>query len=212
MTASSMQPAPRRTAPAMWDATPFAAPGATSSPTKLRTSMRKRPSRATTESCNVGGTPGTTVTSAALIYSLFATEKCRQSSPMSKADAMLKTTNVIDALLHAIETADVTTELFTDDVVLDATVPNWRFEVRGRDDVTEQLRDWFADPGHFETVRREPLPHGELVDFTLHWNENGIPHACHQAHILELSGGGVTRGTAVFGGRLAGRPLRPVGG
>jgi len=114
---------------------------------------------------------------------------------------MLKTTNVIDALLHAIETADVTTELFTDDAVLDATVPNWRFEVRGRDDVTEQLRDWFADPGNFETVRREPLPHGELVEFTLHWNENGIPHACHQAHILELSDGRISRDTAFCGGR-----------
>lgn len=67
---------------------------------------------------------------------------------------MLETTNVIDALLHAIQTADVTAELFTDDVVLDATVPNWRFEVRGRDEVTEQLRDWFADPAHFEVVRR----------------------------------------------------------
>jgi len=75
------------------------------------------------------------------------------------------------------------------------------FEVSGRDDVTEQLRDWFADPAHFETVRREPLPHGELVEFTLHWNENGIPHACHQAHILELRDGRISRDTAFCGGR-----------
>jgi len=114
---------------------------------------------------------------------------------------MLETTNVIDALLHAIEAADVRPELFTEDVVLDATVPNWRFEVRGRDVVTEQLRDWFADPGHFETVRREPLPTGEVVEFTLHWTENGVPHACHQAHILGLTDGRISRDTAFCGGR-----------
>jgi len=114
---------------------------------------------------------------------------------------MLETTSVVDALLNAIETADVRAELFTDDVVLDATVPNWRFEVRGRDDVTEQLRDWFADVGKFEVVRREPLPQGELVEFTLHWTENGIPHACHQAHILRLTDGRISADTAFCGGR-----------
>ena len=114
---------------------------------------------------------------------------------------MLETTGVVDALLHAIEAADLQPDLFTDDVVLNATVPNWRFEVRGGDEVTEQLRDWFADPGRFETVRREPLPHGELVEFTLHWTENGIPHACHQAHILSLTDGRISRDTAFCGGR-----------
>jgi hypothetical protein len=114
---------------------------------------------------------------------------------------MLETTSVVDALLHAIEAADVQADLFTDDVLLDATVPNWQFTVSGRDAVTEQLRDWFADPGKFETVRREPLPHGELIEFTLHWNENGIPHACHQAHILRLTDGRISADTAFCGGR-----------
>lgn len=114
---------------------------------------------------------------------------------------MLETTSGVDALLHAIEAADVRGELFTEDVVLDATVPNWRFEARGRDDVTSELRDWFADPAKFEDVRRIPLPNGELVEFTLHWTENGIPHACHQAHILRLADGQISADTAFCGGR-----------
>lgn len=114
---------------------------------------------------------------------------------------MLETTNAVDALLHAIEAGDVPGDLFTDDVVLDATVPNWRFEVRGRDDVTAELRGWFADPGHFQEVRRQPLPNGELVEFTLHWSENGIAHACHQAHILRVTDGRIGADTAFCGGR-----------
>jgi len=114
---------------------------------------------------------------------------------------MLTTKNAVDGLLHAIEAGDVPEELFTDDVVLDATVPNWRFQARGRAEVTSELRGWFGDPGHFEDVRREPLPHGELVEFALHWTENEIPHACHQAHILEVTNGRISRDTAFCGGR-----------
>ena len=114
---------------------------------------------------------------------------------------MLTTANPVDGLLHAIEIGDVPAGLFTDDVVLDATVPNWRFRATGRDEVTAELRGWFADAGRFEDVRREPIPHGELVEFTLHWTENGIPHACHQAHILRVTDGLISQDTAFCGGR-----------
>jgi len=122
------------------------------------------------------------------------------------------TTDAVDGLLHAIEAGDVPGELFTDDVVLDATVPNWRFCARGRDDVTAELRGWFADPGHFEEVRREPLPQGELVEFMLHWSENGIPHACHQAHILRVTDGRISSDTAFCGGRWPAELLARMNG
>ena len=107
----------------------------------------------------------------------------------------------IERFLHAIESGDVPRELFTDDVELDATVPNWRFHARGRDDVTAELRGWFADPGEFEHIRRDVLPGGELVEFTLHWNENGVPHACHQAHIVQVHDDRIARDVAFCGGR-----------
>jgi hypothetical protein len=112
-------------------------------------------------------------------------------------------TDAVDALMHAIEAGDIAGDLFTDDVVLDATVPNWRFQAHGRDEVTAELRGWFADAGHFDDVRREPLPNGELLEFALHWNENGIPHACHQAHILRVTDGRISNDTAFCGGRWA---------
>lgn len=91
--------------------------------------------------------------------------------------------------------------VFAGDAVLDATVPNWRFTVRGGDAVRAQLHGWFADPGHFEALRRFRIDSGELVEFTLVWEEHGVPHASHQAHIIEVRGGLIARDTAFCGGR-----------
>jgi hypothetical protein len=110
-------------------------------------------------------------------------------------------THAIDALLAGIEAGSIPAEVFCPDSVLDATVPNWRFSVHGREPVRAELGRWFADPGHFEDLARSPLPDGELVEFTLTWQERGVPHACHQAHILRLRDGRVAADTAFCGGR-----------
>jgi hypothetical protein len=107
----------------------------------------------------------------------------------------------VDELLAGIEAGKVPDEVFSDDAVLDATVPNWRFTVRGAAAVKGELSRWYADPGAFEEVRRTPLPDGELVEFTLTWSEGGVPHMCHQAHVLRLSGTKVVSDTAWCGGR-----------
>lgn len=107
----------------------------------------------------------------------------------------------VDVLLQGIETGSVPPGVFSDDVVLDATVPNWRFTARGLPAVTRELAGWYADPGRFEELRRTPLPTGELVEFTLTWVEGGVPHTCHQAHILTVREGLVAADTAFCGGR-----------
>lgn len=90
---------------------------------------------------------------------------------------------------------------FADDVVLDATVPNWRMSVSGAEAVLETFAGWFADPGQFEEIRRTPVRGGEVVEFTLAWEEHGVPHACHQAHLIETRDGRIVRDTAFCGGR-----------
>jgi hypothetical protein len=108
----------------------------------------------------------------------------------------------VDQLLAAIEAGIAPPPgVFADDAVLDATVPNWRFSVRGGEAVRDQLSGWYHDPGRFEELRRTPLPGGELVEFTLTWQENGVPHAGHQAHVLQVAGGRITTDTVFCGGR-----------
>jgi hypothetical protein len=109
--------------------------------------------------------------------------------------------NAVDDLLTGIVAGAIPAAVFCDDAVLDATVPNWRFSVRGGDSVRTELGRWYADPGHFEELRRIPLPDGELVEFALTWEEQGIPHACHQAHLLRLRDGRIASDTAFCGGR-----------
>jgi hypothetical protein len=107
----------------------------------------------------------------------------------------------VDALLAGIEAGAVPAAVFADDAVLDATVPNWRFIARGGPAVQAELSHWFADPGTFEDLRRVRLADGELVEFTLTWEEDGVTHMCHQAHILGLRDGLVASDTAFCGGR-----------
>ena len=108
----------------------------------------------------------------------------------------------VDLYLAAIPAALVTTcDAFSADVIMDATVPNWRFSVSGRAAVRAELGRWYADAGAFEELERAPLPDGELVQFTLRWYENGVIHASHQAHVLEARNGQITRLKIWCGGR-----------
>lgn len=98
-------------------------------------------------------------------------------------------------------------DVFTPDAVLDATVPNWRFSVRGSGPVGDELGRWYAHPGTFDSVSRVALPDGELVQFDVSWLEDGTPHAVHQAHVFAVSGDRIARDTAWCGGRWSAAAL-----
>ena len=111
------------------------------------------------------------------------------------------TNQIVSEFLAAVKNADIHADLFTSDVVLDATVPNWRFQAHGADAVVEELAEWYADEGTFESVQRYALEGGELVEFTLAWQEDGVGHLCHQLHLLEIRDGAIARDVAFCGGR-----------
>jgi hypothetical protein len=92
----------------------------------------------------------------------------------------------VDRLLAAVAAGAGagTAGLFADDAVLDATVPGWRFTLRGAAAVAAQYGRWFAHPGELEDVRRHAIAGGEVVELTLAWEEGGVPHAAHQVHVL----------------------------
>ncbi|MGO9557542.1 MAG: hypothetical protein ACLPQS_14120 [Acidimicrobiales bacterium] len=126
---------------------------------------------------------------------------------MTTARSPVSTASSVDRLLAGIEAGAVPRDAFCDDAVLDATVPNWRFRASGGEAVHAELAKWFADPGHFEELRRFAIDDGELVEFTLAWQEGGVAHACHQAHLLRMRDGLVASDTAFCGGRWPARLL-----
>lgn len=110
--------------------------------------------------------------------------------------------NPVDDLVTCIERGDFSGSVaFAPDVVLEATVPNWHLTVRGRDGVLAQVSAWFAAPGHYEHLRRTPLPDGELVELVLRWQEDGQLFAASQAHVLEVRDGAIVSDRMWCGGR-----------
>ena len=110
-------------------------------------------------------------------------------------------TDPVSAFLVGIEGAALTEDIFCEDMVLDATVPNWRFRVQGAGPVRDELGRWYADPGSFGEVQRTAIDGGELVEFTLNWVEAEEPHMCHQAHVVRLRGDRIASDTVFCGGR-----------
>ena len=116
----------------------------------------------------------------------------------------MATRSVIDTFLEAIESAAIRScDAWSDDATLDATVPNWRLHATGPDAIRAEYARWFADPGHFDDLRRRPLGDGagEVVEYTVSWQENGVPHAAHHMHLLTIREDKIVADTVMCGGR-----------
>ncbi len=108
----------------------------------------------------------------------------------------------VGQFLAAVESGEIAEcGVWSADAVLDATVPNWRFQVTGADAIRAEYAKWFADPGAFEQLRRLPTEDGEVVDYTLTWTEGGVAHAAHHMHLLTVDGEQIVADTVVCGGR-----------
>jgi hypothetical protein len=114
------------------------------------------------------------------------------------------TPTVVDRFLDAVATgAGLEAELYAPDATLDATVPGWRFRVRGDQAVAAEYGKWFADPASFEELDRRPIAGGEVLTYTLAWQQDGVPHAAHHCHRIELTADGthIAADTVFCGGR-----------
>lgn len=116
--------------------------------------------------------------------------------------SITEATNPVDAFLDAITAADIEScEAWADNVELDATVPNWRFTRCGAATVRAEYGRWFNSPATFDGLRRLPVHGGEVIEYTLCWEEDGVPHAAHHVHILGVSDGRIVSDTVMCGGR-----------
>ena len=116
----------------------------------------------------------------------------------------MASTSAIDKFLHAIQSATIPDcDVWSADATLDATVPNWRLHVAGADAIRAEYARWFADPGRFDELRRYRIDGGaaEVVEYTLSWSEDGVPHAAHHMHLLTVRDDRIIADTVFCGGR-----------
>jgi ketosteroid isomerase-like protein len=110
----------------------------------------------------------------------------------------------IEKFLSAVESGTISgCDAWSDDATLDATVPNWRMQLTGADAIRAEYARWFADQGKFDELHRIAGADGEheVVEYTLSWTENGIPHAAHHVHLLTVRDDRIVADTVFCGGR-----------
>ena len=91
----------------------------------------------------------------------------------------------------AVEAGDVETlaGLYHPEVLLDAHVPNWRFQVQGRNAVAETTGTGLPGPGRFASFDVEPTASGDLlVQFEWHQDGDHGGHLSRELHLWRLDG------------------------
>jgi len=112
--------------------------------------------------------------------------------------------SAVDKFLYAIENASIPScDAWSADAALDATVPNWRMHIHGAEAIRAEYSRWFANQGRFDELHRYAVDGGpsEIIEYTLSWQENGVPHAAHHMHLLTISDGAIVSDTVMCGGR-----------
>jgi hypothetical protein len=121
------------------------------------------------------------------------------------------TTTVIDRFLESVRTGRVTPDLYAKKARLDATVPGWRFQVRGPAPIAAEYRSWFADPCRIETLERLPIDGGEVVRYFHTFDVGGQPHAAHHVHVIKVRDDLIVSDTVFCGGRWGPEVLAQMG-
>ena len=125
---------------------------------------------------------------------------------MSNSDTQTSTdtrSELVDEFLSIVESGrggDLA-RLYAPDVVVDRTVPNWRYSTEGAQASADEYARWFADEGQLEESRVIPTETGAVVTYLLRWEEDGVPHAGHHCHVLDIENGRIVRDTVWCGGR-----------
>ena len=87
--------------------------------------------------------------------------------------------------------------------VADAQFRQHALHVAGPDAIRAEYARWFADPARFDELHHYRVSGGasDVIEYTLSWSENGVPHAAHHLHLLTVRDGLIAADTVFCGGR-----------
>lgn len=97
------------------------------------------------------------------------------------------------AFLTWLETGRAPDGLFAPDAFLDLTVPQWRLQALGRDDVLAVRRTSHPQPGRVPRSRVDPTPTGFVLEWEETWDDDAGEHwYCREMARADVGPDGIT--------------------
>jgi hypothetical protein len=78
-----------------------------------------------------------------------------------------------EKIVRFLETGEAPDGLFRPDVFLDLTMPTWRIQTAGAEDLIAVRKQGHPGPGTVARWRADPTPSGFVLEFDEHWSDEG---------------------------------------
>jgi hypothetical protein len=105
-------------------------------------------------------------------------------------DARIK--ELAELFVRFLETNTAPEGLFTDDVFLDLTLPQWRLQTRGRDALVSVRRNSHPFRGTVPRHRVDPTPTGLVLEFEETWLDGQGTWYCRELMRADLHDGAIS--------------------
>jgi hypothetical protein len=99
---------------------------------------------------------------------------------------------VVRKLVDWLETTHVPAGLFTDDVFVDFTPPQWRLQARGVEGTVAIRQNGHPAPGCVTGLRYDSTPTGFVLEWAEEWDQNGDYWYCREMMRAELRDGAIS--------------------
>jgi hypothetical protein len=100
-------------------------------------------------------------------------------------------------MIRFLETGDVPEGLFRPDVFLDLSMPTWRIQTTGAEDLIAVRKEGHPGPGAVTRWRADPTPSGFVLEFEERWNGEGQQWYAREMIRADVTGGAIA-GLSVY--------------
>jgi hypothetical protein len=94
-----------------------------------------------------------------------------------------------EKLVAFLETGTVADGLFRPDVFLDLTMPTWRVQATGAEELIAERKQGHPAPGAVSRWRSDPTPTGFVFEFEERWEHEGQSWYSREMMRVEVTGG-----------------------
>jgi hypothetical protein len=99
--------------------------------------------------------------------------------------------NLAAKFITFLETGDIPEGTFTADAFCDFTMPQWRLQARGLDDVVRLRTAGHPNPGRVPRSRFDTTPTGFVLEVEEEWDQDGEAWYCRELFRADVADGAI---------------------